>query len=52
MDDEPNYHKPSDEIETLDMENMAMIIKSIALSSRTIIAGKETPSRVKKEDLR
>lgn len=52
MDDEPNYHKASDEIGTLDMENMAMIIKSIALSSRTIIAGKETPTRVKKEDLR
>ena len=52
MDDEPNYHKPSDEIETLDMENMAMIIKSIALSSKTIVAGKETPTRVKKEDLR
>ena len=52
MDDEPHYHKPSDHVETLDMENMAMIIKSIALSSTTIIAGKETPARVKKEDLR
>ena len=52
MDAEPNYHKVSDEVETLDMENMAMIIKSIALSSKTIVAGKETPSRVKKEDLR
>jgi hypothetical protein len=46
MDSEPNYHKASDEIGTLDMENMAMIIKSIALSSRGIISGKETPSRV------
>lgn len=52
MDNEPNYHKPSDEIGTLDMENMAMIIKSIALSSKTIIAGKDTPTRVKAEDLR
>ena len=52
MDSEPNYHKVSDEVKTLDMENMAMIIKSIALSSKTIVAGKETPSRVKKEDLR
>lgn len=52
MDNEPNYHKVSDEIETLDMENMAMIIRSIALSSKTIVAGKETPARVKKEDLR
>jgi len=52
MDNEPNYHKVSDEIETLDLENMAMIIRSIALSSKTIVAGKETPARVKKEDLR
>ncbi len=52
MDNEPNYHKVSDEIETLDMENMAMIIKSIALSSRSIVAGKDSPSRVKVDELR
>ena len=44
--DEPNYHKQSDEIETLDMVNMAEIIKSIALSSKTIISGEDTPTRV------
>ncbi len=52
MDNEPNYHKLSDQVETLDMENMAMIIKSVALSSKSIIAGKETPARVKVEELR
>jgi len=52
MDSEPNYHKVSDHVETLDMENMAMIIQSIALSSKTIVAGKESPSRVKPGDLR
>jgi len=52
MDNEPNYHRLSDQIETLDMENMAMIIKSVALSSKTIVAGKDTPSRVKIEELR
>ncbi len=52
MDNEPNYHEPSDEIETLDMKNMTMIIKSIALSSKTIVAGKDTPTRVKVEELR
>jgi Zn-dependent M28 family amino/carboxypeptidase len=46
MDNEPNYHKVSDEIGTLDMDNMAMIIKAIALSSKGIISGKDTPSRV------
>ncbi|MBV9987761.1 MAG: M20/M25/M40 family metallo-hydrolase [Chitinophagaceae bacterium] len=52
MDSEPNYHKASDEIGTLDMENMAMIIKSIALSSRGIVSGKETPTRVDTSSLR
>ncbi len=52
MDAEPNYHKVSDEVKTLDIENMAMIIKSIALSSKTIVAGKDTPSRVAKGDSR
>lgn len=52
MDSEPNYHKVSDEIGTLDMENMARIIKAIALSSKGIISGKETPSRVDVSDLK
>ena len=52
MDGEPHYHKVSDHIETLDMENMSMIIKSIALASRSIVAGKDSPTRVKVEDLR
>ncbi|HRX93939.1 MAG TPA: M20/M25/M40 family metallo-hydrolase, partial [Chitinophagaceae bacterium] len=33
MDNEPNYHKMSDEVETLDLENMTEIIKAIAISS-------------------
>ncbi|HEY9342934.1 MAG TPA: M28 family peptidase [Hanamia sp.] len=48
MDNEPNYHQQSDEIETLDMNNMAEIIKAIALSSKTIVSGKDTPTRVEK----
>jgi len=52
MDSEPNYHKVTDHIETLDMENMSRIIKSIALASRSMVAGKDTPTRVKVEDLR
>ena len=46
MDDEPNYHKQSDEIGTLNINNMAEIIKAIAISSKTIVSGKDTPSRV------
>jgi Peptidase family M28 len=46
---EPNYHKQSDDISTLDMNNMAEIIKAIAISSKTIVSGKDTPTRVEKE---
>jgi hypothetical protein len=46
--DEPNYHKQSDEISTLNISNMTEIIKAIAISSRTIVSGKDTPSRVEK----
>ncbi len=46
MDNEPNYHKASDEINTLDMQNMTSIIRAIAISSRGIVSGKETPGRV------
>lgn len=52
MDSEPNYHKVSDEVETLDLDNMTMIIKSIALSARSIVNGKDSPTRVKVDELR
>jgi hypothetical protein len=52
MDSEPNYHKVSDEIGTLDMNNMAAIIKAIAISSATIISGADTPSRVDTKQLK
>jgi Peptidase family M28 len=52
MDSEKFYHTLNDEIETLDMENMAAIIRAIALSSTGIINGKDTPSRVNVKDLR
>ena len=40
------YHTADDEFETLNMDNMTEIIRAIAISSATIIAGKDTPSRV------
>jgi Zn-dependent M28 family amino/carboxypeptidase len=46
MDSEPNYHQLSDEVSTLDLNNMAEIIRSIAISAQTIIAGKDTPTRI------
>ena len=46
MDSEKYYHTQGDEIGTLDMDNMARIIRSIALSSQSIVGGADTPSRV------
>lgn len=47
MDVEPNYHKLSDAVSTLDLANMTEIIKAIAISSQSIVNGQDTPSRVK-----
>jgi hypothetical protein len=52
MDNEQNYHTADDEFETLDIDNMTEIIKAIALSSSSIISGKDTPSRVDTAQLR
>jgi Zn-dependent M28 family amino/carboxypeptidase len=52
MDSEPNYHKASDEIGTLDMSNMTAIIRAIALSAKGIVDGKDTPTRVDTSSLR
>jgi len=46
MDTEPNYHKPGDEHHTLDMDNMAAIIRAIAISSKGIVEGKDRPGRI------
>jgi Zn-dependent M28 family amino/carboxypeptidase len=52
MDSEKYYHTLGDEIGTLDMNNMARIIHAIALSSRSIVAGTDAPSRVDASQLR
>lgn len=48
MDSEANYHQLSDEVSTLDLDNMTEIIKAIAISSESIINGNDTPTRVQK----
>lgn len=52
MDNEPNYHKLSDEVSTLNLTNMTEVIKSVAISAESIISGKDTPTRVDTKDLR
>ncbi|HEY2347964.1 MAG TPA: M28 family peptidase [Puia sp.] len=49
MDVEKYYHKPGDEIGTLDLGNMTEIIRAIGLSAGSIISGKDTPTRVQPE---
>ncbi|MES2278414.1 MAG: M20/M25/M40 family metallo-hydrolase [Bacteroidota bacterium] len=48
IDIDPDYHKVTDEVKTLDMANITAAIRAIALSSRTIVSGKDTPTRVAK----
>lgn len=42
------YHTVKDEVGTLNMANITATIKAIALSSRTIVSGADTPKRVAK----
>lgn len=42
------YHTVGDEVSTLDMANITATIRAIALSSRGIVSGKDTPKRVPK----
>jgi hypothetical protein len=49
MDVEPHYHKVTDEVSTLDLQNMTEIIKAIAESTKTLINKKDTPARVTSE---
>lgn len=46
------YHTVDDEIETLDMKNITATVKAIALSSKSIVAGVDTPKRIDKTTVR
>lgn len=46
MDSERFYHTVDDEVTTLDLRNMARIIKAIAISARTIVSGADSPTRI------
>lgn len=46
IDKDKFYHTVDDELETLDIGNITATIQAIALSSRTIVAGTETPKRI------
>ncbi|GAB2697647.1 hypothetical protein GCM10027037_22210 [Mucilaginibacter koreensis] len=48
IDVDKYYHTVKDELSTLDVANITSTIRAIALSSRSIVDGKDTPTRVPK----
>lgn len=50
IDKDKLYHSVNDEFESLDVANIVATIRAIALSSRSIVAGIDTPSRIPKLD--
>ena len=46
------YHTVDDEFETLDMKNITATIRAIALSSKSIVNGTDTPKRIDKATVR
>lgn len=48
IDTDKLYHTVKDELSSLDVNNITATIRAIALSSRTIVAGKDTPKRISK----
>lgn len=48
IDTDKLYHSVNDEVASLDVANITATIKAIALSSRSIVAGKDAPKRIPK----
>ncbi len=48
IDIDKYYHTVKDELSTLDVGNITSTIRAIALSSRSIVSGLDTPTRVAK----
>lgn len=46
IDKDPDYHKVSDEAESLDVDIITETIKAVAKGTKTIIDGTDTPTRV------
>ena len=47
MDKDLDYHKVTDEASTLNMKTITQTIKAIAIGTKSIIAGEDTPTRVR-----
>ena len=45
-DDDPCYHRPCDNVSSLNIPNMVNIIKAIAQGCSTLVSGEDTPKRI------
>jgi hypothetical protein len=52
IDSDKLYHSVNDEVESLDIQNIVATIRAIALSSQTIVAGTDTPTRIDKSTVK
>ncbi len=50
MDRDSLYHSVDDEIESLDLDQMTQVIRSLARGAESIISGKATPTRITPTD--
>ena len=46
------YHSVNDEFESMNIQNIVNTIRAIALSSKTIVSGTDTPKRIDKSTVR
>ena len=46
IDVDEDYHQVSDEIETLDIAIITQTIQAVAVGTKSIISGEDTPTRV------
>lgn len=51
IDVDKDYHQVTDEVETLDIDNIASTINAITIGVQGIVDGTQTPRRIKKEDV-
>lgn len=47
IDKDVYYHSVDDEVSTLDIKNLTQMIRAIALGTRTLASGEDTPTRLK-----
>lgn len=49
IDVDPDYHRTSDQVETLDLTHLTNTVRAIARGAETIVSGRATPTRVAPE---